>query len=250
MLIREINYEIYEKLIHIFLDVSNIYKISNNKILFQNIICSNKTFIPKKVFLNLVSYELKENAELIYMNLINQNIKIIPISSNNYPRNLLNINNPPLVIFSYGDILLNEKKSIYVYNKNFSDFGKKVYKYFNYYITGKLLKLGKEDECDIMISKESIFNENYINVSTKNRIIIPYDNIKFKIILGIVDYLFLIEAQYNEETKNIVNFFVESGKEILVVPGNIFNRNHYFTNYLIQEGATVIINKLDFDKFI
>lgn len=244
------NYEIYEKLIHIFFDVSNIYKISNNKILFQNIICSNKTFIPKKVFLNLVSYELKENAELIYMNLINQNIKIIPISSNNYPRNLLNINNPPLVIFSYGDILLNEKKSIYVYNKNFSNFGKKVYKYFNYYITGKLLKLGNEDECDIMISKESIFNENYINVSTKNRIIIPYDNIKFKIILGIVDYLFLIEAQYNEETKNIVNFFVESGKEILVVPGNIFNRNHYFTNYLIQEGATVIINKLDFDKFI
>ena len=101
-----------------------------------------------------------------------------------------------------------------------------------------------------MISKENIFNENYINVSTKNRIIIPYDNIKFKIILGIVDYLFLIEAQYNEETKNIVNFFVESGKDILVVPGNIFNRNHYFTNYLIQEGATVIINKLDFDKFI
>lgn len=244
------NYEIYEKLIHIFFDVSNIYKISNNKILFQNIIYSNKTFIPKKVFLNLVSYELKENAELIYMNLINQNIKIIPISSNNYPRNLLNINNPPLVIFSYGDILLNEKKSIYVYNKNFSNFGKKVYKYFNYYITGKLLKLGNEDECDIMISKENIFNENYINVSTKNRIIIPYDNIKFKIILGIVDYLFLIEAQYNEETKNIVNFFVESGKEILVVPGNIFNRNHYFTNYLIQEGATVIINKLDFDKFI
>ena len=70
------NYEIYEKLIHIFFDVSNIYKISNNKILFQNIIYSNKTFIPKKVFLNLVSYELKENAELIYMNLINQKINI------------------------------------------------------------------------------------------------------------------------------------------------------------------------------
>lgn len=250
MLIEDMNYDIYEKLIHIFFDVYNIYKISNNKILFQNIIYSNKIFIPRNVFLSLISYELKEKLEDIYINLINQKISIIPIISKEYPKNLLNINNPPLVIFKYGDISFNNKKSIYVYNENLSNFGKKVYKYFNYYIKGKLLRIGKDDECDIIISKENILEKNYVNTSTKSRIIIVDENLKFKLILGIVDYLFLIEAKYNEETKNIVNFIIECGKEVLVVPGNIFNRNHYFSNYLIQEGATVIINKLDFDKFL
>lgn len=250
MLIDDLNYDAYLGLINIFSDVSTLFKCTKDIEKFKNIIYSKKNFIPKKVYSKLILKELKDNLDKIYINLKNQNIKIIPIISKEYPKNLLNIYNPPLVIFTYGDIKFNDKKIIYVYDENLSKFGKKVYKYFNYYMKNKMLIIGDSKECNFLVKRENIFDENYINNLENPSILVLNDNIKLEIILGIIDYLLIIEAKYNKDTKEMVCNVLENGKEILVVPGNIFNKNHYFSNYLIQEGATVLLNKYDLDKFI
>lgn len=250
MLIDELNYDVYCSLINIFSNAFTLFECTKDRDKFKSIIHSKKIFIPRNIYSKLISNELKEKLNKVYLNLVNQNIKIIPIISDEYPKNLLNIYNPPLAIFTYGDVIFNNKKIVYVYDENLSKFGKKVYKYFNYYIKNKMIMIGNTKECNIIIKNEDIFNEKYINNLQGSFILISNNNVKNMLILGIIDYLLLIEAKYNKETKNMVNNILENGKEILVVPGNIFNKNHYFSNYLIQEGATVLLNKYDLDKFI
>ena len=38
---------------------------------------------------------------------------------------------------------------------------------------------------------------------------------------------------------------LDFGKEILVVPGDIQDKNCYFSNYLLKEGASVVLNEED-----
>lgn len=250
MLIDELNYDVYCSLINIFSNAFTLFECTKDRDKFKSIIHSRKIFIPRNIYSKLISNELKEKLNKVYLNLVNQNIKIIPIISDEYPKNLLNIYNPPLAILTYGNVIFNNKKIVYVYDENLSKFGKKVYKYFNYYIKNKMLMIGNTKECDILIKNENIFDENYVNNLQGSFILISNNNIKNVLILGIIDYLLIIEAKYNKDTKDMVNNILENGKEILVVPGNIFNKNHYFSNYLIQEGATVLLNKYDLDKFI
>lgn len=248
MLIEEIDYQMYKRMITIFGSISEIYRQSQNKELFQRKIYSNDIVISNKIY----SQELKNKADIIYTNLLNQDIKIISLDSTLYPKKLLNIYNPPFVILEYGDVIskMRNQKMIYFYENHLSKFGKKVYQYFNYHIKYKMLRIGEKEKSDIFVEKENILDEKYVNRSQDNRIIIPHSKNSLEMILGLTDYLLIIEARYNQDTKNMVNNIIEQGKEILVVPGNIFNKNHYFSNYLIQEGATVLLNKYDLDKFV
>lgn len=252
MLIEGFNYKLYKEFIKVFSNVSNIYEVSKDIKLFQSKIYSNHILIPNYIYSKIVSQELKNKTDVIYSNLLKQNISIVTINSNKYPKKLFNTYNPPFVIFEYGKVLsnINDKKIIYLYDENLSKFGKKVYKYFNYYIKDKMLKIGSDDDNDILVRYENILNEKYINTQEKSRIIIAKENSRLEVILGLSDYLLIIEAMYNSDTKNMVEGVMEQGKEILVVPGNIFSKNHYFSNYLIQEGATVLLNKRDLDKFL
>ena len=65
----------------------------------------------------------------------------------------------------------------------------------------------------------------------------------------------IITKQYDEmgiidtiEVGTIGKIF-EKNKDIYVVPSNIFNKNSYFSNYLIKQGADILLNKQDI-KFI
>ena len=253
MLIEEIDYILYKKLMNIFESVSNLYKESKDKEKFKKIICSENILIKNSIYKKIISDELKEKSEKIYFNLKSQNIKFISIDSIYYPKDLKNIGNPPVLLFYFGDLLFNNsKKIIYIYNDSLSKFGAKVYKYFSYHINNNMLKIGISEDVDIKVVNENIFDFNYENKNINDRIIIPYNNINviYNIIFSLSDYLLLIEAKYNKETKNIIESFIDLGKELLVVPGNIFNKNNYFSNYLIQEGATVLLNKNDLIKYL
>ena len=43
---------------------------------------------------------------------------------------------------------------------------------------------------------------------------------------------------------------LEKGKDILVCPGGIYSHNTYFSNYLIKEGAKIVLNKNDVVDYI
>ena len=70
-----------------------------------------------------------------------------------------------------------------------------------------------------------------------------------EIFLKILDCLVIIEAKYEEEAIKLVDTLLQNNKDIYVVPSNIFNKNSYFSNYLIKQGADILLNKQDI-KFI
>ena len=84
---------------------------------------------------------------------------------------------------------------------------------------------------------ENIYNENCIILPN----IIQYYNY----MLNVIDLMVIVEARYEEKIVNLVNCFLEKGKDIYVVPSNVFRKNSYFSNFLIKQGADVILNKQD-----
>lgn len=66
-----------------------------------------------------------------------------------------------------------------------------------------------------------------------------------RIISGISDGVIVVEAKEKSGTLITVDFALEQGKDIYVVPGNINSVNSIGTNALIKQGAKVITNYKD-----
>ena len=63
-----------------------------------------------------------------------------------------------------------------------------------------------------------------------------------RIISGISDGVIVVEAKEKSGTLITVDFALEQGKEIYVVPGNITSINSCGTNELIKQGAKIFTN--------
>lgn len=61
-----------------------------------------------------------------------------------------------------------------------------------------------------------------------------------RIISGISEGVIVVEAKEKSGTLITVDFALEQGKEVYVVPGNVTSQNSYGTNELIKQGARVI----------
>ena len=61
-----------------------------------------------------------------------------------------------------------------------------------------------------------------------------------RIISGLSKALVVVEAKQKSGTLITVDFALEQGKDVYVVPGNINSPNSYGTNELIREGAKII----------
>ena len=68
--------------------------------------------------------------------------------------------------------------------------------------------------------------------------------------LTIADVILIPEAKYTSYSNTLVSNFLDFGKDILVIPGDIWNKNSFFSNFLIREGANVILNINDLNIFL
>lgn len=244
----KLDYLTYINLLKAFKNAEDIYVASQDKDKFLKILRLNNININYATFSNLVNQNFKIESKQLFLKLLNKKIKLINISSKYYPKQLKNVFNPPLVLFAYGNITLLKNKLVYVYNSNnFSNEGKKTYNEFCEYMNKNNITIVSEVENeyskviylpyikkvyreDILVISDKLDKDSYIN----------YDNI-----MGICDYLFIIESSYNIKIAMIVDLMLEQGKDILVVPGSMYNKEAYFSNYLIKDGANCITSKLD-----
>lgn len=284
--IPEMSYIIYLRLLKIFDDISNLYNESKNKSKFIQVLNNNNIKLSKVLISSLTNFNLKLNSLKIYNNLKKQNICILNISSKNYPKQLFQIYNPPFCIYLYGKESFIKNKIVYLHYEGFNKYGKNIYDLISYYLKLKnIYSIKKYDnfkyilgsneiylknlENTIFLHCDNILNVNYdflnkfnkLNKEIKNilkknvHIIIPKCNNNYyidEVICAIASICIIPQAKYSKECflKNMVDIFLELNKNILVCPGNIYCENNYFSNYLIKEGADVILNVKNIDRYI
>lgn len=129
---------------------------------------------------------------------------------------------------------------------------------------GKNIVLIKESLVDMLEKKQEeslkIFEKLQDDENNENNLVIFFSYINYldksqedlfiEYFTGIMDYLLVPEARYKKDIYVISSLLLEQGKEIFVAPGNIYTDTSYFSNFLLKEGANVILNKHDIAKYI
>ena len=209
--------------------------------------------------------------------------KVIKINmqSKYYPERLKNIYDAPKELYCLGNLeLLNYKNNIaMIGSRNCSGYGERAAKDFAYNLAkedvcivsglakgidsfshiGALNAKGKTiavlgSGLDNIYPKENIklveeiINNNGLVISeyplgTKPlKYHFPARN---RIISGLSDSILVVEARKNSGTNITVDFALEQGKDVFVIPGNIYSKTSEGTNFLITEGAIPILSYKD-----
>ncbi|MEI3395180.1 MAG: DNA-processing protein DprA [Clostridia bacterium] len=260
------------KLLELYKTPEKIYKLTKEELMNINgigEIIANDIIISKNE--KILNYHIKYMEE--------NNIKIINICEKNYPQLLKEIYDPPVSLYVKGNIeILNSKNIGIVGCRECTEYGKKAAKYFAYNLakqninivsglargvdsyahlgslsTGRTVAvLG--NGLDMIYPKENIELANAI-IRRGGAIISEYpcgtnpDKMNFparnRIISGMSKGIIVIEAKEKSGTLITVDFALEQGREVFVVPGNINSINSVGTNDLIKQGAKLVTTYSD-----
>lgn len=195
----------------------------------------------------------------------------ITIYDENYPKKLLRLINPPFILFYKGDISALNKPSVSIVgsrtNSLYSDeiCKKLIDRLDNEFVTISGLAKGVDASVHKYshINHKSIgvlgcgidyvypyCNKNIYDIMYKEHLVISEypglckplaDNFRFRnrIISGLSNYLFVIEAGLKSGTLISVNYALEVGNDIYCVPHRLSD-NVSGCNYLINEGANIL----------
>ena len=261
-----------KKLLELYKTPERIYNLPKEELLkvdgIGNEIVKNIVEVKNERLLDYHIKYMKEN-----------NIDIIHICEENYPQILREIYDPPISLYINGNENIFNKKSIGIVGcRECSEYGKNAAKYFAY-------NLAKENICivsglargvdsyahlgslstgrtiavlgnglDMIYPKENAMLANEI-IKRGGTIISEYpcgvrpNKMNFparnRIISGISDGIIVVEAKEKSGTLITVDFALEQGRDVFVVPGNINSINSVGTNELIKQGAKVVTTYKD-----
>lgn len=204
-------------------------------------------------------------------------MKIIYQAQKEYPEKLNNIYSSPAKLYLVGDELVLNKPSIAIIGcRDASDYGKRVAFNFAYELAkegfvivsglargidtyahlGAVKANGKtiavlgsglkhiypaenKELCNEIVKKGGAIITEYephikplpMNFPSRNRII-----------SGLSNGVLVVEAKQKSGTLITVDYALEQGKDVFVIPGNITSTNSYGTNDLIKQGAKPVTN--------
>lgn len=229
-----------------------MYIISNNSFKFKKMLIQNKLFFSADILNKLLNLKLKIQSEKLMYNLKNKNIFV----------NKIYLQKRYIFVFTFGctNILQSKLKKVHIYyDKNMSKYGKIKYDYLlnsreikeniNVCIKDSKLKLNSKNIIVENIQNISCLRSIDIDSLDKNNLYI-FTLFDINKILSLSDILIIPEAKYDKYIANLVDEFLNKSKDILVLPGDVWNRNCYFSNFLIREGANVILNINDLNMYI
>lgn len=255
------------KLLELYKTPEEIYKLTKEELVNINGIGEA---IAKEIIISknekILNYHIKYMKE--------NNIKIININEREYPQVLKEIYDPPISLYVKGNIeKLNNKNIGIVGCRECTTYGKKSAEYFSYNLSKQNINivsglakgidsyahLGSLNTgntiavlgngLDMIYPKENLELANEI-IKRGGTIISEYpcgtkpDKMKFparnRIISGISSGIIVIEAKEKSGTLITVDFALEQGRDVFVVPGNINSINSVGTNDLIKQGAMLI----------
>lgn len=240
---------------------------------------------------NLLEYHIR------YME--KNNINIISIDDEEYPKILKEIYDPPISLYVKGETQnLKENNIAIVGCRDCTEYGKKSAKYFSYNLSRNGINIvsGLARGIDSYAHYGSICAKNVTKSEQKNlesgeliqkcgktiavlgnglNTIYPKENqiiadeiirsggtiiteypcgtkpekmnfpARNRIISGLCKGIIVVEAKEKSGTLITVDFALEQGRDVYVVPGNINSINSVGTNELIKQGAKIVTSYLD-----
>lgn len=261
-----------------------IEKYNNEENIYNNIDNIIKEKLLHKNFLTKIKNNNKEKEEKLEEYLFKNNIKYVTYSSSLYPERLKNIANPPYVIFYKGDItLLNYNMVAIVGSRKNTNYGEQVTKF----IVSELYNIsygvvsGVAAGIDSIAHREILFrggktigvlgcgidvvyprfNKNLYDRISEHGLLIseflpgtkplsynfPQRN---RIISALSNGVIVIEASNKSGSLITVDYALSQSKDVMVVPGPIFNETSKGCNLLIYQGARPFLGKKDLYEFL
>lgn len=231
--------------------------------------------IGENIANSILKKEYRENLGQYIKYMEKYNIGIITINDQDYPKNLLHIYDTPPILYYKGDKeLLHTNMIAMIGCRDCSLYGKEVSIKFSqelakrgitiisgmakgidsYSHIGCIKAKGKTiavlgNGIDIIYPKENrllydkilstggLILSEYVIGTKPSKLSFPARN---RIISGLSKGVIVVEAKEKSGTLNTVDFALEQGKEIFVIPGNITSNNSASTNELIKQGANCV----------
>ncbi len=267
-----------KKLLEIYKTPENIYKLDKDELLKIEGIGEK---LADKILNEKVRASVSKHIEYMQKN----NIDIININVESYPQQLKKIYDAPISLYIKGNKdILNNKALAIVGCRQASEYGKKAAKYFAYNLTQNKFNIvsGLAKGVDSYAHVGSLYVENKESCGKTIAVvgngldtIYPSENIKLadkiiesggaiiseyplgtkpdkmnfparnRIISGISSGIIVVEAKEKSGTLITVDFALEQGRDVFVVPGNINSINSVGTNDLIKQGAKLVTTYKD-----
>lgn len=267
-LINNLGIKKYNSLIQRFENKKNIWCASKKDLLEVKGIGENLAGL-------ILNQDLKKYVEKHINYMKKNNIDIISIEDKEYPNILKEIYDPPICLYIRGDKeILNNKSISIVGCRQATNYGREVARNFAYNISKQDINIisglavGIDSEAHLGAvgankktvavlgnGLDTIYPKENINLSQKildsgGAIISEYplgtkpkkENFpaRNRIISGMSSGLLVVEAKEKSGTLITVDFALEQGRDVFVVPGNITSENSAGTNDLIRQGAKLV----------
>lgn len=220
----------------------------------------------------LEEFDVKKSIKNLKLFLEEENISVVTILGNNFPKNLINIPDPPIIIYYNGDIsLLNQENLLAVVGtRKPTAYGRAVAEKFvselvlkgnivtvsglAYGIDSEVARVTLENKgktiavlgggirqiypasnttlAEKIVETGGLVMSEYFPTARPTQYTFPERN---RIVSGVSKGVLVIEAGEKSGSLITANFAIEQGKELFVVPGNINNVNCFGSNKLIED---------------
>lgn len=237
-----------------------------------------KVISPSR-YQKILAAKSQEDIKGMYQNLVDRKIKIYPKGYQGYPKRLLEIPDPPEVLYGVGELPIENIPAVAMIGaRNCSEYGKYVAVAFGKALaaTGIQVVSGMAKGID-GISQRAVLQEGgksfavlgsgvdvcypmenkdiYKILQTEGGILSEYvpgtspqgGNFppRNRIISGLSDIVLVIEAKEKSGTLITVDMALEQGKEVFVVPGRVTDSFSFGCNKLIKQGAGIVLSTED-----
>lgn len=258
-----------QKLLEKYKTPKTIYNLTEKELI-------NIKGIGKNIVQNILNKDIRKSVNKHIEYLVKNKIDIVSINENEYPKILKEIYDLPITLYVMGNKhILNDKSVSIVGCREASEYGKKAAKYFAYNLSEKGINIvsglakgidsyahegaicGKNGKTIAVIGNglDTIYPKENKELAKKivedgGTIISEYplgikpEKMNFparnRIISGLSEGVIVVEAKIKSGTLITVDFALEQGRDVYVVPGNINSLNSVGTNELIKQGAKLV----------
>lgn len=267
-LIKNLGIKRYSSLIKKFHCNKNIYLAQGNDL-------KDCKGVGENLIKQLLDKNIRINAKRHLQFMIKRNIDIISIEDEEYPDILKTIYDPPISLYIRGNkCALKEFNIAIIGCRDATEYGKRIAQNFSYRLSKKNMNIvsGLARGIDSMAHMGAVYakaktiavvgsgldiiypKENFLLaekiIQNGGAIISEYpfgtkpDKMNFvarnRIISGLSRGVIIVEAKEKSGTLITVDFALEQGRDVFVVPGNIDSANSVGTNELIRQGGKVV----------